>query len=170
MELQILQSIIARFWSAIRTLADPFPSVACCTAPPVDGVNPQATPDVDNHGSSCPRAGKHALNHGEEDLTSCGNSQLWVILTMLQLWTTITAIRYAFPAVVFLYFIAALAITVCTLQTQRLRIKDEHVRRDVILGLIFGVTATYVCPLCLTRRQKCFLSRLWQKMGSADFT
>jgi hypothetical protein len=63
---------------------------------------------------------------------------------MLQLWTAIKVLHYSYPALVFFYFITALTITVCTLQTQRLRIKDEHVRRDVILGLIFGVTVTYV--------------------------
>lgn len=72
-------------------------------------------------------------------------------LTILQLWIAIKAIRYAYPAFVFLYFVLALTITVCTLQTQRLRIKDEHVRRNVILGLIFGVTLGYVSPLCLAR-------------------
>lgn len=73
---------------------------------------------------------------------------------MAQLWTALKAIRYAYPALAFFYFILALTITVCTLQTQRLRIKDEHVRRDVILGLIFGVTATYVRPQFLLRGQK----------------
>ncbi|KAE9376692.1 hypothetical protein N431DRAFT_330918 [Stipitochalara longipes BDJ] len=63
---------------------------------------------------------------------------------MAQLWTALKAIHYAYPAVIFSYFIAALTITVCTLQTQRLRIKDQHVRRDVILGLIFGATVTYL--------------------------
>lgn len=63
---------------------------------------------------------------------------------MLQLWTALKVIRYAYPALVFLYFVLALTITVCTLQTKRLRVKDQYVRRDVILGLIFGITITYV--------------------------
>jgi hypothetical protein len=83
---------------------------------------------------------------GDEEIPSQGSIPPQSRLTMLQLWTALKALHYAYPALVSLYFIAALAITVCTLQTQRLRIKDEHVRRDVILGLIFGATITYVRP------------------------
>jgi hypothetical protein len=56
----------------------------------------------------------------------------------------IKIIHYAFPAVCFLYFVLALTITVCTLQTQSLRVKDQKVRRDVMIGLLLVVTATYV--------------------------
>ncbi|CAG8981855.1 hypothetical protein HYALB_00009530 [Hymenoscyphus albidus] len=56
----------------------------------------------------------------------------------------IKSIHYAYSAVVFLYFLLALTITVCTLQTQRLRIRDEQVRRNVLLGLIFVVAGTYL--------------------------
>jgi len=63
---------------------------------------------------------------------------------MFQLRTALKVIHYGYPALIFLYFVLALTITVCTLQTKRLRVKDQYVRRDVILGLIFGVTITYV--------------------------
>lgn len=63
----------------------------------------------------------------------------------MQLWTAIEAIHYAYPGLVLCYFLLALMITVCTLQTQRLRVQGQHVRRDVILGVIFGVTLSYVC-------------------------
>jgi hypothetical protein len=138
-------------------VADAFTSIACYIDPPADGGNPQITPDVDNHGSSRPRPGKFSILHEEEDFPRPAIANLHN-LTILQLLTAIKAIHYAFPAVVFLYFIAALTITVCTLQTNRLRIKDEHVRRDVILGLIFGATLTYVRPLCPARVQNCLLS------------
>ena len=106
---------------------------------------------------------------GGRNLASPGNSQFGARLTTLQLWTAIKAIRYAYPALVFLYFITALTLTVCTLQTQRLRIKDEHVRRDVILGLIFGVTVTYVRPQCLGRWQQSSTGRhSWQSVNFVD--
>jgi hypothetical protein len=54
--------------------------------------------------------------------------------------------------VIFTYFIIALTVTVCTLQTQRLRIQDEHVRRDGMLALVFGVTGSYVSRLPLRER------------------
>jgi hypothetical protein len=76
---------------------------------------------------------------------------------MLQLWTAIQVLHYSYPALVFFYFITALTVTVCTLQTQRLRIQDERVRRDVILRLIFGAAVTYVRPQLLGRCQKCFI-------------
>ena len=63
---------------------------------------------------------------------------------MFQLRTALKVIHYGYPALIFLYFVLALTITVCTLQTKRLRVKDQYVRRDVILGLIFSVTITYV--------------------------
>ncbi|TVY17749.1 Heavy metal tolerance protein [Lachnellula arida] len=65
----------------------------------------------------------------------------------------VKAIHYAYPAFVFFYFIIALSITVCTLQTQALRIRDAAVRRDVILALIFAVTGNYLveCILLIVR-------------------
>lgn len=71
----------------------------------------------------------------------------YAFLTVAQLWTAIGVIHYAFPAVVSLYFLIALAATVCTLQTRRLRVQDQPVRRDVMLGLIFGIALTYVRPV-----------------------
>ncbi|KAH8662882.1 hypothetical protein BGZ60DRAFT_76345 [Tricladium varicosporioides] len=65
-------------------------------------------------------------------------------LESASVWAALKVIHYAYPAVVFFYFILALTITICTLQTQRLRIRDQHVRRDVMLALIFGVTGSYV--------------------------
>ncbi|KAF4633947.1 hypothetical protein G7Y89_g4170 [Cudoniella acicularis] len=64
-------------------------------------------------------------------------------LDSASVWAAIKGIHYAYPAAVFFYFILALTITVCTLQTQALRIQDQHVRRDVMLALIFAVTGTY---------------------------
>ncbi|KAH7403640.1 hypothetical protein BKA64DRAFT_574026, partial [Cadophora sp. MPI-SDFR-AT-0126] len=60
------------------------------------------------------------------------------------LWPTIRAIHYGYPALVSSYFLVALTVTVCTLQTRRLRVQDQPVRRDVMLGLIFGVALTYL--------------------------
>lgn len=65
-------------------------------------------------------------------------------LTEIQLCAAIKAIHYAYPGLVLCYFVLALMVTVCTLQTQRLRVKDQHVRRDVILGLMSGVALSYV--------------------------
>ncbi len=74
-------------------------------------------------------------------------------LTQTQLWIAIEAIHYAYPGIVLFYFIFALMITVCTLQTQRLRVQDQHVRRDVIIGMILGVTLSYVsCFIALDAR------------------
>ncbi|XMA10963.1 hypothetical protein WAI453_003754 [Rhynchosporium graminicola] len=61
-----------------------------------------------------------------------------------ELWTVIEAVHYGIPAFTSLYFLISLSITVCTLQTRRLRAQDQHVRRDVMLGLIFGVALTYL--------------------------
>jgi hypothetical protein len=62
----------------------------------------------------------------------------------LGLEAAIKALHYAFPALCFLYFGISLVVTVCTLQTQSLRIRDQRVRRDVILALILAVSGTYV--------------------------
>ncbi|KAL5314080.1 hypothetical protein ACEPPN_018504 [Leptodophora sp. 'Broadleaf-Isolate-01'] len=61
-----------------------------------------------------------------------------------QLWTAIEAIHYGYPALVSLYFLVALTVTVCTLQTRRLRVQDQPVRRDVMLGLILAIVLTYL--------------------------
>ncbi|OWP02114.1 ABC transporter [Marssonina coronariae] len=61
-----------------------------------------------------------------------------------QLGAIIRAIHYGYPASVIVYFLVALSVTVCTLQTRKLRAKDQHVRRDVMLGLIFAVALNYV--------------------------
>jgi hypothetical protein len=58
------------FWSSSRSLADLFTSAAGCIAHPVDGVNPQAPPNVDHHGPHCPRAGKHPIFKGKRFPTS----------------------------------------------------------------------------------------------------
>ncbi|KAF8865575.1 hypothetical protein BDZ45DRAFT_786840 [Acephala macrosclerotiorum] len=63
------------------------------------------------------------------------------------LLAAIKAIHYAYPGLVLGYFVLALTITVCTLQTKRLRVQDQHVRRDVILGMIFSVTLSYLAEL-----------------------
>ncbi|TVY34653.1 Heavy metal tolerance protein [Lachnellula subtilissima] len=65
----------------------------------------------------------------------------------------VRAIHYAYPAFVIFYFIVALTITVCTLQTQALRIRDSAVRRDIMLTLIFAVTGSYLleCIILLVR-------------------
>ena len=57
---------------------------------------------------------------------------------------SLTIIHYGFPIICFVYYGLALAITVCTLQTQSLRIKDQHVRRDVMIFLILVVSGSYV--------------------------
>lgn len=56
----------------------------------------------------------------------------------------IAALHYTFPALVFFYFVVSLTITVCTLQTQSLKVKDQHVRRDIILALILSIIGTYI--------------------------
>jgi hypothetical protein len=66
------------------------------------------------------------------------------LLTIWQIWIAIQAIHYAYPAVTFFYFLVAITITVCMLQTQALRVQDSEVRRDVMLALIFVVAGTYV--------------------------
>ncbi|KUJ08051.1 uncharacterized protein LY89DRAFT_765501 [Mollisia scopiformis] len=70
-----------------------------------------------------------------------------MLLTSRQLVAAIKAIHYAYPGLLLCYFVLALMVTVCTLQTQRLRVQDQHVRRDVILGLMFGVTLSYLAEL-----------------------
>lgn len=62
----------------------------------------------------------------------------------MQHWTTIKAVHYTYPVVSLLYFVAATTFSVCTLHTLSLKIKDQKVRRDVILWLMVVFTATYV--------------------------
>lgn len=67
------------------------------------------------------------------------------LLTILQDWQiALKALHYSFPALVFFYFVFAITITVCTLQTRSLRVKDQHVRRDVIFALIIVLIGNYV--------------------------
>ncbi|KAI9050802.1 hypothetical protein LZ554_004921 [Drepanopeziza brunnea f. sp. 'monogermtubi'] len=61
-----------------------------------------------------------------------------------RLQTVITAIHYACPALVTFYFLVALSATVCTLQTRKLRARDQRVRRDVLLALVSAVTLSYL--------------------------
>ncbi|KAG0649532.1 Adenosinetriphosphatase [Hyphodiscus hymeniophilus] len=69
----------------------------------------------------------------------------------IQVQTAIKIIHYTFPALCFFYFVLALTITVCTLQnTQSLRIRDQNVRRDVVIALLLVVTSTYVYVLAST--------------------
>ncbi|KAM3071158.1 hypothetical protein ACMFMF_007634 [Clarireedia jacksonii] len=56
-------------------------------------------------------------------------------------------IRYAYPTLVFLYFIVSLTLTVCNLQTQARRVKDQHVRRGVIMCLIITLAGTYIAEI-----------------------
>jgi len=62
----------------------------------------------------------------------------------MQPWKIITAIRYAYPGLVLLYFVVASTVTVCTLQTLSLKNKDQQVRRDIIIWLMLGVVCQYV--------------------------
>lgn len=89
---------------------------------------PTAPPGVSNSFSYCGKTFCHACP----------------VLIELQLWTAIELIHYASPGVFFIYFVLALMVTVCTLQTKRLRVQDQQVRRDIILGFIFGVSLSYV--------------------------
>lgn len=61
-----------------------------------------------------------------------------------QSWKIIAAIRYAYPGLVLLYFVVASTVTVCTLQTLSLKVKDQRVRRDIIIWLMLGVVCQYV--------------------------
>ncbi|PBP22523.1 hypothetical protein BUE80_DR006542, partial [Diplocarpon rosae] len=60
------------------------------------------------------------------------------------LWTVTRAIHYGYPALVTVYFLVALSVAVCTLQTRNFRAKDQHARRDVMLGLILAVALNYL--------------------------
>jgi hypothetical protein len=72
------------------------------------------------------------------------------MLTLFQGHSAIKIVHYAFPALCFFYFVLALTITVCTLQTTALRVKDQHVRRNVMIGLLLVVTLTYVRNPCIS--------------------
>jgi hypothetical protein len=65
-------------------------------------------------------------------------------LTSYELRVAVKVLHYAFPALVFFYFGIAHAVTICTLQTQSLRVQDQKVRRGVIIALILAVAGTYV--------------------------
>jgi ABC-type transport system involved in Fe-S cluster assembly fused permease/ATPase subunit len=66
-----------------------------------------------------------------------------------QFWDAIKTVHYTYPALVILYFVVALAATVCTVQTKKLRIQDQNVRRGIIHGLIFGAGASYTAEAIL---------------------
>lgn len=62
----------------------------------------------------------------------------------LQLESILSASYYAYPAVVFGYLMLSLALTLCTNRAQKLRIRDEHVRRELIIALIASISGLYV--------------------------
>lgn len=64
---------------------------------------------------------------------------------MEQLVPIIKVIHYAYPPVLLVYFLLATTISVCTLQTLSLKVKDQHVRRCVLLGTTVAVMMSYVC-------------------------
>ncbi|ESZ94738.1 hypothetical protein SBOR_4850 [Sclerotinia borealis F-4128] len=56
-------------------------------------------------------------------------------------------LRYAYPTIVFSYFFIALGITVCYMQAEKSRIRDQFVRRGMILWLIASLTGTYAVEI-----------------------
>lgn len=68
------------------------------------------------------------------------------LLTLhIKLATALRFLHYAYPSIVCIYFLACLTVTVCTLQTQKLRARDAKVRRNVMLAFIALVACLYVC-------------------------
>jgi hypothetical protein len=65
------------------------------------------------------------------------SSKLPVSVTAMNV---IAAIRYAFPALTLFYFVIALAVSACTLQTVSPKVKDQ---RNLILCLMLGVLCEY---------------------------
>jgi ABC-type multidrug transport system fused ATPase/permease subunit len=61
----------------------------------------------------------------------------------------IAALHYAYPLITLLYFAGASLVSICTLQTLKLKVKDQHIRRDVILWLKLGVTCEYLLQALL---------------------
>ncbi|PQE25948.1 abc transporter protein [Rutstroemia sp. NJR-2017a BBW] len=66
-----------------------------------------------------------------------------------KLWMVVELIRYAYPALVFFYFMVALTLTVCNLQSQAQRVKGQHIRRGVILCLIISLAGTYIAEIVI---------------------
>ncbi|KAI9786630.1 MAG: hypothetical protein M1839_006181 [Geoglossum umbratile] len=56
----------------------------------------------------------------------------------------IKAVHYAYPLLAFSYYLSAVAVSICTLQTISPKVKDQRVRRDVILGIMVVVVLAYV--------------------------
>ncbi|KAH0542717.1 hypothetical protein FGG08_002952 [Glutinoglossum americanum] len=56
----------------------------------------------------------------------------------------IKAVHYAYPPLVFSYYLFAVTLSICTLQTISPKVKNQRVRRDVILGFMIVVIASYV--------------------------
>ena len=56
----------------------------------------------------------------------------------------IKAVHYAYPPLVFFYYLFAVTVSICTLQTISPKTKDQRVRRDVILGIMVVVVSAYV--------------------------
>ncbi|EPE24943.1 P-loop containing nucleoside triphosphate hydrolase [Glarea lozoyensis ATCC 20868] len=81
--------------------------------------------------------------------------------TPTSVWIAIATLHYAYPALTFFYFLFALTITVCMLQTQSLRVQDAQVRRDVMLGLIFAVAGTYLIESVAVLVEVLFDSNEW---------
>ncbi|RDW94363.1 p-loop containing nucleoside triphosphate hydrolase-10 [Coleophoma crateriformis] len=52
--------------------------------------------------------------------------------------------HYLFPALTFVTFITAVAITVCIVQAKSLRVRDERVRRDVVFVILAAVVLSYL--------------------------
>ena len=56
----------------------------------------------------------------------------------------IKAVHYAYPPLVFFYYLIAVTVSICTLQTISPKTKEQRVRRDVVLGIMVVVILAYV--------------------------
>jgi hypothetical protein len=70
-------------------------------------------------------------------------------LTAHQIIPAVKALSYAYSPTILLYFVVATAVSICTLQTLKLKVKDQHVRRNVLLALTILVVATFVSSIRL---------------------
>lgn len=70
-----------------------------------------------------------------------------LLLIVDKLWKAIEAMHYAYPSLMLLYFVVASLASICLSTTPRLRVKDQNVRRDIILWLILLATLGYVSTL-----------------------
>lgn len=70
-----------------------------------------------------------------------------------------TPIHYAFPALVFFYFLIAYVVSVCTLQTKLNNALNQRINRGAILALTLAATGTYVSSLRLIESIDAFLSK-----------